>query len=82
MSLYPESLKLMNKKKKPGKKKQNAIDSFLNTRPAVLWGILIVVTLTFTLVFYPGRDELNFSYGIGDVAKRNIKAPRVFFCGG
>lgn len=79
MSLYPESLKLMNKTKKPGKKKESAINSFLSTRPAVLWGILIVVTLTFTLVFYPGSDEINFSYRIGDVAKRNIKAPRDFF---
>jgi len=69
----------MNKKKRPNKKKESALHSFLTTRPAVLWGILIVVTLTFTLVFYPGRDELSFNYRIGDVAKRNIKAPRDFF---
>ncbi len=79
MSLYPESLKLMNKTKQKNKKKESALNSFLSTRPAVLWGILIVVTLTFTLVFYPGRDDLDFDYEIGDVANRNIKAPNDFF---
>lgn len=64
----------------PGnKKKGSAINTLLETKSSVLWGILILVTLVFTLVFCPEKTGTDLSYQPGDVAKRDIKAPRDFF---
>jgi putative nucleotidyltransferase with HDIG domain len=63
-------------------KTENSIDQFKNfflTSPSVLWLLLFIITLAFTVTHYPGRSNLSYSYNIGDVAKRDIKAPKNFF---
>jgi hypothetical protein len=63
-------------------KTENSIDQFKNfflTSPSVLWLLLFIITLAFTITHYPGRSNLSYSYNIGDVAKRDIKAPKNFF---
>ena len=69
----------MNKKILQKINKTDSLNTFLESKSTILWGILIVVTLVFTLVFYPGEDKLSVSYKIGDVASRDIKAPKDFF---
>jgi hypothetical protein len=60
----------------------------LNTRPffkyllterRVLWFLLIFVTLIFTLFLNPNLSTKPISYKLGDVAKRDIKAPIDFY---
>ncbi len=69
----------MNKRILQKTNKTDSLNAFFESRATILWGILIVVTLVFTLVFYPGRGKLSVSYNIGDVATRDIKAPKDFF---
>ncbi|MCK5100540.1 MAG: hypothetical protein KAR45_20690, partial [Desulfobacteraceae bacterium] len=69
----------MNKKILQKINKTDSVGAFLESKSAILWGILIVVTLVFTLVFYPGENKFSASYNIGDVAERDIKAPKDFF---
>lgn len=45
----------------------------------VLWGILIGFTIIFTLFLYPTLNADKYSYTLGDIAKRDVKAPRDFF---
>ncbi|MCD4722995.1 MAG: HDIG domain-containing protein, partial [Desulfobacula sp.] len=52
---------------------------FLLTSPSVLWLMLIVITVLFTITYYPKQSKTSYSYNIGDVAKRDIKAPKNFF---
>ncbi|MBF0467811.1 MAG: HDIG domain-containing protein, partial [Desulfamplus sp.] len=56
-----------------------AINSFIANQPAVLWGILVIITLFSTLVLYPDKGKINYEYKTGDIAERDIKAPRDFF---
>jgi putative nucleotidyltransferase with HDIG domain len=69
----------MNKRILQKTNKTDSLSAFLESKSTILWGILIVVTLVFTLVFYPGEDTFTVSYRIGDVASRDIKAPKDFF---
>jgi cyclic-di-AMP phosphodiesterase PgpH len=69
----------MNKKILQKKNKADSVGAFFESKSTVLWGILILVTLVFTLVFYPGGDQFNETYSIGDVAGRDVKAPKDFF---
>ncbi|MBF0203317.1 MAG: HDIG domain-containing protein [Desulfamplus sp.] len=55
------------------------INEFVRTQPAVLWCILVTITLFSTLVLYPDRGKINYDYKFGDIAERDIKAPRDFF---
>src|SRR3989339_1049887 len=74
---YPTSLTPMKKNKT-----ENSIDQFKNfflTSPSVLWLLLFIITLAFTVTHYPGQSNPSYSYNIGDVAKRDIKAPKNFF---
>ncbi len=57
----------------------STINEFIGTRPSVLWGLLIIITLVFTFVLYPEKEHINYSYKKGDVAERDIKASRDFF---
>ena len=45
----------------------------------VLLGILIGFTIIFTLFLYPTLNADKYSYKLGDIAKRDVKAPRDFF---
>jgi len=69
----------MNKKIIQKINKTDSVEAFFESKSAILWGILIIVTLVFTLVFYPGEDSFTVSYNVGDVAERDIKAPKDFF---
>lgn len=67
----------MKKNKNENNLKQ--IKEFLLTSSSVLWVMLILITLLFTLTYYPKQNKTSYSYNIGDVAKRDIKAPKSFF---
>ena len=45
----------------------------------VLLGILVGFTIIFTLFLYPTLNADKSSYKLGDIAKRDVKAPRDFF---
>jgi len=42
------------------------------------WGFLIGITIVFTFILYPSLVAIRHSYNLGDVAKRDIKAPTDF----
>jgi len=52
---------------------------FLLTSPSVLWVILILITVVFTITNNPRQSKTSYSYYIGDIANKDIKAPRNFF---
>ncbi len=52
---------------------------FLLTSPSVLWILLILITIAFTITNYPRQSKTSYSYYIGDIANKDIKAPRNFF---
>ena len=60
-------------------KKIRSINRFIGTTPSVLWGLLVVITVVFSIVLYPEKGTLTLSYQLGDVAERDIKAPKDFF---
>lgn len=63
-------------------KNENSIEQFkefLSTSPSVLWFLLFTITIGFTVTHYPDQSSLSYSYNIGDVAKRDVKAPKNFF---
>jgi putative nucleotidyltransferase with HDIG domain len=49
-----------------------------NTRP-LLWILLIAITGLFTFTHYPQQNKVSYSYQTGDIAQRDIKAPKNFF---
>lgn len=55
-----------------------AKDFFL-TSPVVLWFFLILITILFTITHTPEQGNVSYSYSIGDVVRRDIKAPKDFF---
>ncbi len=55
------------------------LKEFLSTSPSVLWLMLILITIVFTVTHYPQQADHSYSYTLGDVAKRDIKAPKNFF---
>ncbi|MCP3940336.1 MAG: HDIG domain-containing protein [Desulfobacteraceae bacterium] len=52
---------------------------YLLSTPHLLWFILIFITVSFTISQAPDRSQVSYSYQIGDVAQRDIKAPKKFF---
>lgn len=45
----------------------------------VRWGVLIGITMVFVVALYPNLVIKKHTYQLGDVAERNIKAPKDFF---
>ena len=45
----------------------------------VRWGIVLGITIVFLIILYPGLVIKQHTYKLGDVAERNIKAPKDFF---
>ena len=45
----------------------------------VRWGVLIGITIIFVVALYPNLVIKEHTYQLGDVAERNIKAPKDFF---
>jgi len=63
-------------------KTENSLDqlkAFLLESPSMLWVMLIIITIAFTITNYPKQSNISYLYNIGDIAKRDIKAPRNFF---
>ena len=73
----PTSLMPMKKTNKSAKTKDK-LNLFLST-PYLLWAILILILVLFTLSQTIDQDRVSYAYQIGDVAQRDIKAPRDFF---
>jgi len=61
------------------KKQKEPVSRFLCHNSCIRWFILIAVTAVFTILHYPNLVITKHSYTIGDVAERNIKAPKDFF---
>ncbi len=53
--------------------------SFVNSNPNVRWILLFFVTAAFVVLLYPSLIQNNISYSLGDVAGRDVKAPKDFF---
>jgi cyclic-di-AMP phosphodiesterase PgpH len=73
-SWYPISLTHMKKSKInvwPDK-----VKTFVLTTPYLLWFLLFAITLVFTFLQTPEQLHISFSYEVGDVAQRDIKATR------
>ncbi|WP_300667075.1 HDIG domain-containing metalloprotein [Desulfoluna sp.] len=58
---------------------RESVRVFFATSSRVLWVLLAAITLFFTLIIYPNLSVTKFSYNVGDIAEKNIKAPRDFF---
>jgi membrane-associated HD superfamily phosphohydrolase len=54
----------------------DTITHFVLSTPYLLWFMLLGVTLLFTFFQTPEQQQINYDYKIGDVAQRDIKAPR------
>ncbi len=54
------------------------IGDWFGESKSVQWIILCAVALTFVLLFYPKPDVYQKDYAVGDVAERDIKAPKNF----
>ena len=66
------------KKTKPNNWFKNTNEYLLST-PYLLWFMLIAITILFTVSQAPDQNKVSYTYQIGDVAKRDIKAPKNFF---
>lgn len=51
----------------------------LSSSTIIPWALLVIITAVFTIVLYPSLIEKHLYYKLGDVAERDIKAPRDFF---
>jgi len=58
--------------------KKKSRQSFASSKHA-RWIILIGVTIIFTVIHYPSLVITKDSHNLGDIAERNIKAPKNFF---
>ncbi len=52
---------------------------FFSTTPLLIWFLAIVTTLVFTVFQVPEQKIVSYSYQVGDIARRDIKAPNDFF---
>lgn len=55
------------------------IKTFLLESPTMLWVMLFAITTAFTMTYYPRQSNVSYYYQAGDIAKRDIKAPKNFF---
>jgi len=58
---------------------KNAIRQILISSNYVRFGLLLGITIIFTIILYPDLIVNEHSYSLGDVADKNIKAPSEFF---
>ena len=58
---------------------RESVRTFFATSQNVLWVLLAVITLLFTLIIYPNLSVTKYAYNVGDIAEKNIKAPRDFY---
>ena len=60
-------------------KNNKLIGNFFVSSKSIRWLILIGFTIIFTIILYPTLVITKHSYKLGDVAERDIKAPKDFF---
>ena len=58
---------------------KKAISNYFDASNRMRWGILTVIIVIFTLLLYPNLVITKHQYSLGDVAERDIKAPKNFF---
>ncbi len=61
------------------KKKKNLLGNLLFAHNYIRWGLLTGIIVVFTVALSPNLVTVNYRYHLGDVADRNIKAPKDFF---
>ncbi|MDM8525170.1 HDIG domain-containing protein [Desulfococcaceae bacterium HSG8] len=68
------------KKEKKKSKKKDSVRNFFASGSVVRWGLLAVVMSISTIILYPNLIATkDHYYELGDVAQRDIKAPRDFY---
>ena len=60
------------------KKNKKSVSSFFDDSYRFRWAVMIGVTMIFTFILYPNLILIKHSYELGDVAERDIKAPKDF----
>ena len=60
------------------KKNKKSVSMFFDNSYRFRWAVMIGVTIIFTLILYPNLILIKHSYQLGDVAERDIKAPKDF----
>ena len=60
-------------------KSKEAIRNYFDASNRMRWGILVAVTVIFTILLYPNLVITRHQYDLSDVAERDIKAPKDFF---
>ncbi|MFO8084616.1 MAG: HDIG domain-containing protein [Desulfobacterales bacterium] len=60
-------------------KRKKKISHWFTKSQHVRWIILLVISAIIAFLFYPSLGGIEHVYDVGDVAKRNIKAPKDFF---
>lgn len=58
--------------------RKQALARFFGTHDSVQYGLVAALLVIFTLLMLPDHTVIRHSLKVGDVAKRNIKAPRDF----
>ncbi len=59
-------------------KNKHIFNDFIISGNTVRWIILVLVTVIFTIIFYPNLATHQHIYQLGDVVERDIKAPKDF----
>ncbi|MGW8324554.1 MAG: HD family phosphohydrolase [Desulfobacterales bacterium] len=59
-------------------KTQISLNRLIESSDGVRWALLIAVTITFTILLYPNLVVEKYSYKLGDVVTRDIKAAKNF----
>jgi cyclic-di-AMP phosphodiesterase PgpH len=60
-------------------KRKKKIRDWFRTSSYIRWIIFLLITAIFILMFSPSLGGVRHSYVVGDIAQRNIKAPRDFW---
>ena len=60
-------------------KSKEALSNYFDASNRMRWVILVVVTVIFTFLLYPNLVITKHQYNLGDIAERDIKAPKGFF---
>ncbi len=60
-------------------KRIDILSKFLGANVYVRLGLMIAVTILYTIIFHPDLIATKHSYKVGDIAERDIKSPKNFF---
>jgi len=59
-------------------KTQMSLNRFIESSDSVRWALLVAVTIIFTILLYPNLVIEKYSYKLGDVVTKDIKAAKNF----